>query len=235
MGRLNALALLALLSACAPLQATAPVLSYPGGFAEGGWVTGRFFVALPGPPLLLDADQQSLYAAYPYQLLIYRDGYWQSLPLPGIPRFLRASSGKVVVGLGEGVYTEEEFLPYPARDAAWSHEGLFWVGEKGLYREATLLRPGAFPQVVALDTGVVALGQEAYFYPEGLLLPLPQVVRKAQPGACGVVALMEGWVYLVRPEGAKPVAEAQDFAAWGETLYLTPGRRVVSCKEVVWP
>ncbi|WP_135256115.1 hypothetical protein [Thermus caldilimi] len=235
MGRLNALPLLALLSACAPLQATAPVLPYPGGFAEGGWVTGRFSVALPGPPLLLDADQQSLYAAYPYQLLIYRDGHWQSLPLPGIPQFLRAYSGKVVVGLGESVYMEEGFLPYPARDAVWGQEGLFWVGERGLYRDTTLLRPGTFSQVVAWGTGVVALGQEAYFYPEGLLLPLPQLVRKAQAGACGVVALMEGWVYLVRPEGAKPVTAAKDFAAWKEAIYLTPGQRVVSCKEVVWP
>lgn len=235
MGRLNPLPLLALLSACAPLQATAPVLPYPGGFAEGGWVTGRFSVALPGAPLQLEADQKGLYAAYPYQLLIHREGRWQSLVLPGIPRFLRASSGKVVVGLGEGVYTEEGLLPYPARDAAWGQEGLFWVGERGLYRETTLLRPGAFSQVVALNTGVVALGQEAYFYPEGLLLPLPQAVRKAQAGACGVVALMGGWVYVVRPEGAKRVAEAQDFAAWEENLYLVPGRRVVSCKEVVWP
>ncbi|MFN3367863.1 MAG: hypothetical protein ACK4G4_00740 [Thermus sp.] len=235
MGRLNALPLLVLLSACAPLQATAPVLPYPGGFAEGGWVTGRFLVALPGPPLFLDADQESLYAAYPYQLLIYRDAHLQSLPLPDVPRFLRASSGKVAVGFGDGVYTEEGPLPYPARDAAWGKEGLFWVGEGGLYRETALLHPGAFSQVVAWDRGVVALGREAYFYPEGLSLPLPQGVQKAQAGACGVVALMGGWVYLVRPEGAKPVAQAQDFAAWGETLYLTPGRRAVSCKEVVWP
>lgn len=235
MGRLNTLPLLALLSACAPLQAAAPALPYPGGFAEGGWVTGRFSVALPGAPLFLEADQNTLYAAYPYQLITYREGLLQSLPLPGIPKFLRASSGKVLVGLGESVYTEEGFLPYPARDAAWGQEGLFWIGEGGLYRDAILLRPGAFSQVVAWDTGVVALGREAYFYPEGLLLPLPQVVRKAQTGACGVVALIEDWVYLVRPEGAKPVAKAQDFATWGETLYLSPGRRVVSCKEVVWP
>jgi hypothetical protein len=52
---------------------------------------------------------------------------------------------------------------------------------------------------------------------------------------CGVVALLGKAVYLVRQEGAKPLAEAQDFAAFGEWVYLVPGERVLSCREVVWP
>ncbi|WP_114313291.1 hypothetical protein [Thermus caldifontis] len=235
MGRLTALLPLTLLPACAPLQAPPPVLPYPGGFVQGGLVTGRFQVALPGPPLFLDADASSLYAAYPYQLLVYRDGQWESLPLPGVPQFLRASGGKGVVGLGEAVYAEGNLLPYPARDGVWTQEGLFWVGKSGLFREGELLRQGAFQQVVVWEKRVVALGEEAYFYPDGQRLPLPHPARKAQAGSCGVVALMGNRVYVVRPEGAKPVAEAQDVAAWEETLYLVPGMRTASCKEVVWP
>lgn len=235
MGRWLALAPLTLLPACAPLQAPAAVLPYPGGFAQGGLVTGRFQVALPGTPLFLDADASSLFAAYPYQLLRYWDGQWESLPLPGVPRFLRASGGKGVVGLGEAVYAGGDLLPYPARDAIWTEAGLFWVGKDGLYREGKRLRQGAFQQVVAWEGWVVALGEEAYFYPEGPSLSLPRPARKAQAGTCGVVALLGDRVHVIRPEGAKPLATAQDFAAWEETLYLVPGLRTASCKEVVWP
>lgn len=232
MGRLNPLPLL-LLSACAPLQALSPTLPYPGGFAQGGLVAGRFQVALPGTPLFLDADGETLYAAYPYQLLLFRGGRLESLPLPGIPRFLRANP-KLAVGLGEAVFTEAGLLPYPAQDAALTEQGLYWVGREGLYLESTLLRRGRFAQVVAWEGRVVALGEEAYIFPEGQSLPLPRPVRKAQAGACGVVALLDR-VYLVRPDGLKPVAEAQDFAAWGESLYLVPGNRILSCREVAWP
>ncbi|GAB5601849.1 hypothetical protein FJNA_03730 [Thermus sp. FJN-A] len=233
MGRLNPIPYLALLAACAPLAATAPTLPYPGGFATGGLVTGRFQVALPGSPLFLDADGKTLYAAYPYQLLRYREGTLESLPLPGVPRFLRATP-RLAVGLGSGVWTEERLYPYPALDAALTPEGLYWVDGEGLHLGEALVRPGPFRQVVVWEERVVALGQEAYFHPEGLTLPLPHPARKAQAGACGVVALLDG-VYLVRPEGVKPLAQAEDFALWGEAVYLSPGERVVSCKEVVWP
>ncbi|WP_018112507.1 hypothetical protein [Thermus igniterrae] len=232
MGRLNPLPLL-LLSACAPLQAPPPALPYPGGFVQGGLVAGRFQVALPGTPLFLDANGNTLYAAYPYQLLVYREGRLESLPLPGTPRFLRASP-RLVVGLGEGVFTEGGLLPYPAQDAALTEGGLYWVGREGLYLENTLLRRGRFQQVVALEGQVVALGEEAFFFPEGQSLPLPHPVRKAQAGACGAVALLDR-VYLVGPKGLRPVAEAQDFATWEEVLYLVPGNRTLSCKEVAWP
>ncbi|AEV16091.1 hypothetical protein TCCBUS3UF1_10460 [Thermus sp. CCB_US3_UF1] len=232
MGRLAALPLL--LAACAPLQAQAPLLSYPGGFAQGGLVGGRFPAALPGPPLFLDADGQALYAAYPYQLLVLREGRLESLPLPGLPRFLRASP-RLVLGLGNAVYTEAGLLPYPALDGVLTEGGLYWVGREGLYLEGRLLRPGRFTQVVAWEGRVVALGEVALFLPEGQSQPLPEPPRKAQASACGVAALLGSRLYLVRPEGVKAVAEAEDFAAWGEALYLTPGPRVLSCKEVVWP
>lgn len=234
MGRLIPLLPLLLL-ACAPLGGEAPLLPYPGGFAQGGLVTGRFQVALPGTPLLLDADGEALYAAYPYQLLVFREGRLESLSLPGVPRFLRASP-RPVVGLGEAVWAAGDLLPYPARDAALTGEGLLWVGEGGLHRDRDLLRPGSFRQVVVWQGGVVALGEEALFHPEGWRLPLPGTVRRAQASACGAVALLEGGrVYLVRPEGARPLAEAEAFAAWEEWVYLAPGPRTLSCREVVWP
>ncbi|APD10157.1 MULTISPECIES: hypothetical protein [Thermus] len=231
MGRLSPLLLL--LAACAPLEASLPTLPYPGGFARGGLVEGRFQAILPGPPLFLDAGEDTLYAAYPYQLLVLKGGVLESLPLPGVPRFLRARP-RPVVGLDGAVWAEGNLLPYPAQDAVLGEEGLFWVGKEGLYRERTLLQRGSYGQVVAWE-GVVALGKEAFFYPEGKTLPLPAPALKAQAGVCGVVALLGKAVYLVRQEGAKPLAEAQDFAAFGEWVYLVPGERVLSCREVVWP
>ncbi|GAA6756013.1 hypothetical protein Thermus77420_14890 [Thermus thalpophilus] len=231
MGRLGPL--LILLVACAPLRATPPALPYPGGFARGGLVEGRFQAILPSPPLFLDADREALYAAYPYQLLVLREGSLESLPLPGVPRFLRASP-RLAVGLGEAVWTPGGLLPYPAKDAFLSDEGLYWVGQEGVYRERTLLQRGRYTQVVAWE-GAVALGEEAFFHPEGRTLPLPAPVLKAQAGDCGVVALMGERVYLVRKEGVKPLAEAEDVAAFGEWVYLVPGERVLSCREVVWP
>lgn len=233
MGRLNPLPYLALLAACAPMGVAPQPLPYPGGFALGGLVTGRFQGVLPGSPLFLDADGEALYAAYPYQLLVLKEGRLESFPLPGVPRFLRAGA-RPIVGLGTGVWTPEGLLPYPALDAFWSPEGLYWVDGEGLHRESALLQRGRFRQVVPWPGGAAALGQEAFFFPEGRSIPLPHPVRKAQSGACGVVALMDG-VYLVRPAGAKPLAPAEDFAAWEDQVYLTPGQRVVSCKEVVWP
>ncbi len=232
MGRLALLPALGLLAACAP-QAQGPLLPYPGGFARGGLVEGRFSLALPGTPLFLDASEEALYAAYPYQLLIYKEDRLQSLPLPGVPRFLRASP-RLVVGLEGGVWTESAFYPYPARDALLTEEGLYRVDGKGLYREGTLLLPGAFRQVVAWEGWVVALGEEARFYPEGPTLSLPHPARKAQAGTCGVVVLLEG-LYLLRPEGLKPLGMVQDFAAFEEKIYLAPSGEVLNCKEVAWP
>lgn len=232
MGRLALLPVLGLLAACAP-AAQGPLLPYPGGFARGGLVEGRFSLALPGTPLFLDADVKALYAAYPYQLLVHEEGRLQSLPLPGVPRFLRASP-RPVVGLEGGVWTESAFYPYPAQDALLTEEGLYRVDGRGLYRDGALLLPGAFRQVVAWEGWVVALGEEARFYPEGPTLPLPKPVRKAQAGACGVVALLEG-LYLVRPEGLKPLGMAQDFAVFEEKIYLAPSGEVLNCKEVAWP
>ncbi|SDF02913.1 hypothetical protein SAMN04488243_12115 [Thermus arciformis] len=220
------------LAACAPLAGQAPLLPYPGGFAQGGVVSGRFAVALPGTPLFLDADEKALYAAYPYQLLVYEEGGLKSLPLPGVPRFLRASP-RPVVGLEGAIWTEEGLYPYSALDALLMEEGLYHVDGRGLYREGRRLKAGGFRQVVAWEGRVVALGEEVLFYPEGPRYPLPHPARKAQAGACGVVALLDK-VYLVGLEGARPLAEAQDFAAFGEEVYLVP-ERAVRCKEAVWP
>lgn len=230
MGRL---ALLLLLAACAPLTAQA-LLPYPGGFAEEGLVRGRFQVVLPGAPLFLDADEKALYATYPYELLRYDGLALESQPLPGVPTFLRARPG-LAVGLGRAVYTERGLLPYPARDAVLLEEGFFWVGEGGLYREGVRLQEGDFRRVVAWEGGVVALGREAYFHPEGRRVALPAPAEEAAATACGVAFLAGGRLYLLRETGVKPWAEGVRMAALGERVYLTPGARVLDCREVVWP
>ncbi len=226
------LPLVALLAACAPLAGPIPLLPYPGGYIRGGVVEGRFSLALPGTPLFVDADEGAFYAAYPYELLVFDGKGLRTLPLPGRPRFLRARPG-LAVGLDQGVYTEKGLLPYPALDAALTEEGLYRVDGRGLYLEGTRLRPGAFGKVVAWEEGVVALGGEAYFHPEGKTLALPGVPRKAEATACGVLLLLDR-LYLLRPEGLKAWLEAEDFAALGERVWLSPPKEA-SCREVVWP
>ncbi len=231
MGRLKALYALPLLAACAPLLPT-PLLPYPGGFAQGGLVSGRFQVVLPGPPLFLDAGESALYAAYPYQLWVYEGGSLQSLPLPGVPRFLRASP-RPVVGLEGAVWTEKGLYPYPAQDALLGEDGLYHVDGKGLYREGVLLARGNFRQVVAWEGQVVALGDQALFYPEGASSPFPTPPARPKEGPAGWWPFWTGSIWCA-PK-VRPLAEAQDFAAFGEAIYLAPQGAVRSCKEAAWP
>ena len=231
MGR--ALLLLVLLAACAPLP-EGPGLPYPGGFVRGSVVEGRFQAILPGAPLLVDADAEALYAAYPYQLLEVRAGKVQSLPLPGVPRFLRARP-RLAVGLEGGVLTPRGLLPYPAQDALETPEGLYWVDAEGLHLEGRLLLPGSFRQVVAWEGEVVALGTEAHFFPSGRRLALPAPALKAQAARCGVAFLAEGGLaHLLTPTGLTPLGPAEDLAAWEDSLYLSPGERTLRCGEVPW-
>lgn len=238
MGRpfaLGGLCLLAL-AACAPLEAPeGRPWPYPGGFVRGRLVEGRFSLVLPAPPLLVDADGTAFYAAYPYQLLVYREGFPESLPLPGIPRFMRAQPG-LAVGLGEGVWTAQGLKPYRAQDALLTPEGLYWVDGRALYREGERLRAGPFTRLAPYGEGVVALGEEAYLHPAGLRLPLPAPPQGAAPTPCGLALLLEGRLYFLREGGLKATdLTAEALAAWEDRLYLAPEGRTLSCREVAWP
>lgn len=212
MGR--ALLLLVLLAACAPLP-EGPGLPYPGGFVRGSVVEGRFQAILPGAPLLVDADAEALYAAYPYQLL---GGAGGKGPKPAPPRGAPVPQGPARPRRGPegGVLTPRGLLPYPAQDALETPEGLYWVDAEGLHLEGRLLLPGSFRQVVAWEGEVVALGTEAHFFPSGRRLALPAPALKAQAARCGVAFLAEGGLaHLLTPTGLTP---------WARRRTSPPGR-----------
>ncbi|AEB12180.1 hypothetical protein [Marinithermus hydrothermalis] len=184
------------LGACAPslTQPTAPSLLVPGGRIEGGWaVLERLTFPLAGPPLAADRSGGTLYAAYPFQLLAYREGQLvEALPLPGVPRFVRARPA-LVVGLEQGLFVPERgLLELPAQDAVRREDGVFWVGREGFWRGRARLVQGAFRAVAGNDRFVFALGETAYRFPDGLTFPLPAGWRAA--------GLAED-LYLLTPEG----------------------------------
>lgn len=220
MGRLLTL----LLAACAT-QASLPLRVYPGGYAEGPYVEGRFKVVLPGAPLLLDADGESLYAAYPFQLIRFKSGALESLPLPGKPLFLRARPA-LAVGLENGVYTEKGVFPYRARDAVLL-DALYHVNETGLHREGALLEAGEFWQVLTLRGKVYALGRRLYRHLDGHTAPLPPGLKKAEAGEEALFLLAEGGLYRLDEEGrilAHRPGRFSDLAV-GEEIYAVEGNR----------
>jgi|AMFO01.1.fsa_nt_gi hypothetical protein len=167
--------LVAVLGACAPTTGSvAPkTLLVPGGTIAGRWANleSQTF-PLPSPPRFADTDGNTLYAAYGYELLVFRDGaLWQSLPLPSPPRFLHARP-QPVVGVREGVYLPGKGLfPYPALDARL--KGALWWTDGDAWREGDRLASGPFRLVVADDERVAFLGGEAFF-PGLSRFPLPK-------------------------------------------------------------
>ncbi len=221
MGRLLALLIL---PACA-VQTGLPLRVYPGGYAEGPYVEGRFKAVLPGTPLFLDAGEAVLYAAYPFQLLRL-DGGVHTLPLPGKPLFLRARP-RLVVGLENGIYTEEGLFPYRAKDGVFL-EALYYVNEAGLYREGTLLKAEVFQQVVAFKGRVYALGSLLYRYPDGHTAPLPPGLRKAEAGEDALFLLGGEGLYRLDEEGrilARKPGRFSDLAV-SDAVYAVEDNRV---------
>ncbi|RDI96544.1 hypothetical protein DV704_01630 [Meiothermus sp. QL-1] len=185
------------LAACAPQpQAPAPG---PPLLIEGGVVVGRtvraagLTLALPGPPQAVARNGPTLLVAYPFQLLIYQDGFLrESLPLPGVPSFVRARP-LPLVGLPDRLFAPGlGTLPYRAKDALRTTLGVYWLGEEGVYLERRLLRQGRFSFLAASESYVYAFGAEGWRLPDGLRIPLPGPVRAA-------VVLDE--LYVLGPEG----------------------------------
>ncbi|PZA07797.1 MULTISPECIES: hypothetical protein [unclassified Meiothermus] len=193
-----AMGVAATLAACAPHSGAAskePTLLIAGGVVEGRWVRlGSQQFALPAAPVLAAADGETVYAAYPFQLLVYQSGLLkESLPLPGVPKFMQVRP-KVVLGGDFGLFTPEGGrFALTASDAIHTSRGLYWVDGKALYAGYRKIADGSFDKIVGDEDYVVALTKrEAYRWPEGVWFPLP-----AEPSA---VALADD-LYLLTPEG----------------------------------
>lgn len=178
---------LVLVTACAPKTQIAPA---PAPLApiliEGGVVEGRIVraiglqMALPNPPLVAARAGDKLFAAYPFQLLIYRDGFiHQSLPLPGVPSFVRARP-LPLVGFEDRLFVPGlGTLLFRARDALHTPEGVFWLDDHGFNLDRRRLAEGRFTLLSASQRYVYAFGREAFRHPDNLRIPLPGEVRAA--------------------------------------------------------
>lgn len=172
------------LAACAP-QAQSPVNADPI-LIEGGVVEGRVVraaglqLALPSPTRWVARNGSTLLAAYPFQLLVYHNGFIQdSLPLPGVPTFVRAKP-RPLVGLEDRLFLPGlGTLAYKAKDALSTSEGVYWLNNEGLYLERRLLAEGRFDFLAASERYVYAFAHEALRLPDYLRVPLPASVRAA--------------------------------------------------------
>jgi len=153
---------------------------------EGGVVEGRMVraaglqLALPNPTPLVARNGETLLAAYPFQLLVYRNGFLHdSLPLPGLPTFVRAKP-LPLVGLEDRLFVPGlGTLLYKARDAVLTREGVFWLDEAGLNFERRRLSEGRYDLLAANQRYVYAFGREALRYPDSLRIPLPGPAKAA--------------------------------------------------------
>lgn len=185
------------LAACAPQTQTsantAPIL------IEGGVVEGRMVRALglqltlPSPTPWVARNGPTLLAAYPFQLLIYQNGFIRdTLPLPGIPTFIRAKP-RPLVGLEDRLFVPGlGSLGYKAKDALSTPDGVYWLDEEGLHQGRRLLAEGRFAFLAAGEHYLYAFAREALRLPDRLRVPLPAGVRAA-------VVLDE--LYVLTPEG----------------------------------
>lgn len=150
-------------------------------------------LALPAPPLAVARSGETLLAAYPFQLLVYQGGFIrENFPLPGVPTFVRAKPSPLV-GLEDRLFAPGlGTLPYRAKDALRTSDGVYWLDERGVYLERRLLREGRYTFLAASERHIFAFGQEALRLPDGLRVPLPAGVRAA-------VVLDE--LYVLNPEG----------------------------------
>jgi len=172
------------LAACAP-QPLAPLDAAPS-LIEGGVVEGRLVraaglqLALPSPTPWVARNGPTLLAAYPFQLLVYQNGFIQdSLPLPGIPTFVRAKP-LPLVGLEDRLFVPGlGTLAYKAKDALRTKQGVYWLDDKGLYFERRLLAEGRFGFLAASERYVYAFNREALRLPDKLRVPLPAGVQAA--------------------------------------------------------
>ncbi|MER3479400.1 MAG: hypothetical protein C4327_02675 [Meiothermus sp.] len=233
--QLLTLGLAATLTACAPQtsgSAAGPTLLIAGGVVQGRWVRleGQPF-ALPAAPTLAAADGGVVYAAYPFQLLVYQGGNLiNDLPLPGTPRFMQVRP-RVVLGGDFGLFTPEGGrYPFQATDAVNTGRALYWVDGKALYAGSRKIADGSFNKVVGDEDYLLALTRrEAYRVPEGAWFALPAEAR--------AVALAQD-LYLLAPEGIYQLSRSglrinflagafTDLAADAQGVYALQGGQLI--------
>lgn len=233
--------LLALITAsCAPQTQipsvsanTAPIL------IEGGVVEGRMVraiglqVALPNPTQSVARNGETLLAAYPFQLLIYQNGFLRdSLPLPGIPTFVRAKP-LPLVGLEDRVFVPGlGTLLYKAKDALNTREGVFWLDGDGLNLDRRRLSEGRYSFLSASQRYVYAFGREALRIPDNLRIPLPGTVSTAVVLDDLYVLTAEG-IHRLSLEGLRLGFRAGRFSGLetdGAYLYALESGRLVTLR-----
>ncbi|MBF6595640.1 MAG: hypothetical protein IVW51_14525 [Thermaceae bacterium] len=205
--RWSLLALLGL-TACMPQnQTTLGTADSPPQLIEGGLVEGRVVqaaglnLALPSAPLAISRNGDTLYAAYPFQLLIYQNGFLRdSQPLPGVPRFVH-SKPLTVVGTEDRLYVPGQgSYGYKATDAVNTRYGLFWLDDKGLNLNQQRLAEGKFRFLAAGSQWAYAFSGDALRLPDQLHLPLPAPV-KAAVVLDNLYVLTDSAIYKLSPEG----------------------------------
>ncbi len=229
--------LLIALSACAPQTTTPQSQSTSLTLIEGGTVEGRIVrasglqLALPSAPVAIARNADLIYAAYPFQLLIYQNGFVQNtLPLPGTPTFIRAKP-QVLVGFADRVFVPGRgSVGYAVRDAVNTKNGIFWLDEKGVKFENQQLAEGSYSFLAASDRFVYAMGREALRLQDSLRIALPDTPLAAVV-LTDLYVLVKDGIHHLTLEGLRLGFVAGNFSGLesdGERLYTLQDGRLVT-------